>query len=286
VRPRLRGPLAVALAAVLLVGSAGLAAERWLLPAGGDDVLTLVLLGSDEGPTRSENPRVGRADGFQLLFVSADRQHATFVSIPRDSWVGIPGRANNRINACLVAGPQTCVATAEAEFGLEVDGYFMSSMRGFANAIDAFGGITVDVPTPVFDGGHDIPTTGVQELTGLQALTYARDRKHRPRGDFDRSAAQAELLAIAHSDVVAAGDIRAVLDAATVLRRHSETDLSGPELVRLAFEAMHLPPENVQRVLAPARLGQAGAASVVFLEPVAYELIRDAAEDARVDVED
>lgn len=275
--------VALVTAAALTIATAGVAAEHLLLPPPPDaGVTTFLLLGSDEGPNRSANPLVGRADGFQLLFVSGDRQHATFVSIPRDSYVQVTGRGRTRINACLVSGPENCVATVEQEFGVEVDHYLLTSMRGFANAVKAFGGITVDVPTPVFDGGEHIPQAGVQHLEGLQALTYARDRKNRPGGDFGRSQAQAELLSIAHADVVEAGTIAAVIDAATVLRRHSVTDLSGPRLVQLAFEAMQLPPGNVQRALAPARHGMAGPAAVVFLEASAYELIRDAADDARL----
>jgi polyisoprenyl-teichoic acid--peptidoglycan teichoic acid transferase len=280
----LRRLLAATLVASLLIGGTAIGAERWLLPPVGDDdaPLALLLLGSDEGPNRSDNPLVGRADGVQLLFVSADRQHATFVSIPRDSWVAVSGIGNNRINACLVNGPERCVETVENVFGIDIDHYLLTSMRGFAHAIDEWGGITVDVPTPVFDGGYDITETGEQHLEGLQALTYARDRKNRPGGDFGRSQAQAELLAIGHRDVHEAGTVRAVLDAVAVLRQHTVTDISGPQLARLGFEAMHLPPDNVQRELAPARLGTAGAASVVYLEDAAYAMIRDAAEDGRL----
>jgi polyisoprenyl-teichoic acid--peptidoglycan teichoic acid transferase len=282
---RRRRRLALLTALILLLGAtaATAAADRMLLPpAEGDDVLTLLLLGSDEGPNRSQNPLSGRADGFQLLFVSGDRQHATFVSIPRDAWIPVVGRGTTRINSCLVNGPENCVATVQREFGIEVDGYLVSSMRGFARAVDAFGGLTVDVPTPVFDGGYDIPSAGVQHLEGLQALTYARDRKNRPGGDFGRSQAQAELLALAHADVVEGGDIGAVLDAVKVLRRHSVTDLAGPTLIRLGFEALQLPPENVQRALAPGYHSTAGAAAIVRLEPGAYDLIRDAAADGRI----
>jgi polyisoprenyl-teichoic acid--peptidoglycan teichoic acid transferase len=280
----MRRSLALLLATVLLLGiGTAVAVERLLLPRATDDgVLTLLLLGSDEGPMRSDDPLSGRADGFQLLFVSGDRQHATFVSIPRDAWIPVAGRGTSRINACLVGGPDRCVETVEREFGVEVDGYLVTSMLGFANAVGAIGGLTVDVPTPVFDGGHDIPTAGVQHLEGLQALTYARDRKNRPGGDFGRSQAQAELLAIAHADLVAAGDVRSVLDAVTVVRRHSLTDLSGARLTRLGFEALQLPPENVQRVLAPGYHSMAGAAAIVRLEPSAYELIQDAAADGRI----
>jgi len=281
--PTYRTVLAGVLAATLLTGVGALASERLLLPPpGGEGVLTLLLMGSDDGPPRGGNPLVARADGLQLLFVSEDRQHATFVSVPRDSWMPVAGRGNSRINACLGGGPDSCVKTVEQEFGIEVDGYLVTSMRGFSKAVQSFGPLTVDVPTPVFDGGADIPSAGEQALRGSQALTYARDRKNRSGGDFTRTQAQAELLAIAHAQVVGEGGVAAVLDAVTVLRRHTVTDLSGPQLVRLGFEAMHLPPDNVHRTLAPARVGSVGAASVVFLEDRAYGIIRDAADDGRI----
>jgi polyisoprenyl-teichoic acid--peptidoglycan teichoic acid transferase len=277
-----RWVVALAVVSALAVGTAGSAVERLLLPGGDGEVLTLLLLGSDEGPPRSTDPVPGRADGFQLLFVSGDRQHATFVSIPRDAYIPVAGRGTTRINACLVGGPEACVTTVENEFGVSVDGYLMTSMEGFKRAVAAFGGLVVDVPTPVRDGGAAIPEAGEQRLTGSQALTYGRDRKNRPGGDFARSQAQAEMLAIAHGDVVSAGDVAAALDAVTILRRHTHTDLSGPQLVRLGFEAMQLPPENVQRVLAPGNHAMAGAAAVVRLQSSAYEIIRDAAADGRV----
>lgn len=277
------GLIAAVALVVLLAGSLAVAAERMLLaPVDDDGTLTLLLLGSDEGPMRSQNPLSGRADGVQLLFVSGDRQHATFVSVPRDSYMPVPGRGTTRINACLVDGPQNCVTTVQNEFGIEVDAYLLTSMHGFARGVRAFGGLTVDVPTPVFDGGHDISQAGEQHLTGMQALAYARDRKNRPDGDFGRSQAQAELLAIAHADVYAENDVVAVAEAAKIVYRHTDTDLSSPALVRLAFQAMHLPPENVQRYLAPAQHGRAGAAAIVRLQPRAYEIISDAAVDGRV----
>lgn len=279
-----RGRIVVAAVAItaLLGGATAMAIERMMLPPAGGDVLTLLLLGSDEGPMRSANPLVGRADGIQLLFVSGNRKHATFVSIPRDSYIPVPGRGTTRINACLTNGPEHCVTTVENEFGVDVDAYLLTSMHAFARAIRAFGGLTVDVPTPVADGGHPIRKAGEQHLTGMQSLAYARDRKNRPGGDFARSQAQAELLAIAHSEVREAADVRAVVDAVEILRRHTVTDLSGQEMVHLAFQALRVQPPNVQRELAPGQHGRAGSAAIVRLRPRAYELIRDAADDGRV----
>lgn len=277
-----RAALALLVATTVLVGSAALAVTQVLLPAPDGEPLTFLLIGSDAGPPRGGDPLVARADSLQLLFVDGERQHATFISLPRDSWIPVVGRGTTRINACLTGGPETCVATVEREFGLEVDGYVATSMNAFKAAVDDFGGLVVDVPTPLYDGGMDITETGEQRLKGSQALTYGRDRKNRSGGDFGRSRAQAELLALAHAEVSSAGDVRAVLDAVTTVRRHAATDLSGPRLVRLGLEALQLPPENVTRELAPATVGRAGAASVVFLQPRAYDLIADAADDARL----
>ena len=267
---------------VLMLGGAATAVERLLLPDHDGEVLTFVLLGADEGPPRGGDVRHARADGYQLLFVSGDRQHATFVSVPRDAYVAIPGRGQTRIGHCLASGPDACVATAEQEFGLEVDGYLLTGMEAFKQAIAAFGGLTVDVPTPVRDGGTAIPEAGEQRLTGSQALTYARDRKNRPGGDVARTQAQAELLALGHERVARAGGVTDVLDAVTVLRRHTFTDLPGPELTRLAFEAMRLPPENVERTVATGSGAMIGGASMYRLDQQAYDRIADAAADGRL----
>jgi polyisoprenyl-teichoic acid--peptidoglycan teichoic acid transferase len=268
--------------AALLLSSVAVAADRWLLPTSDGEVLTLLLLGSDGGPPRNDDLRSARADGFQLLFVSADRQHATFVSIPRDAWVPVTGRGTTRINACLNRGPENCVATVEANFGVQVDGYLLTSMRGFALAIEEHGRLTVDVPQRLAVGGTSVAAGDGRVLKGAEALVYARDRKNRSGGDFGRSRAQAELLAIGHRELVADATPSSVLDAISVVRRHTVTDIPPAQLVRWGFEALQLPPENVQRELAPARLGTAGAASVVFLEQGAYRLIEDAAADGRV----
>lgn len=278
-RRRLLAPLLVA--GLLVGGTAAASVERWVLPGASDEVFTLLLLGSDLGPPRSGVAEEGNADGFQLLFVSADRRAATFVSIPRDSWVTVPGLGDARINTCLFEGPQRCVATVESEFGITVDGYLLTTMRGFTRGVERFGGIDVEVPRPLVVGGTSV-APGPQRLDGPEALVYARDRMSRAGGDFARSAAQAELLAQAHRQVVEDGSPRAVFAALRLLRQGTVTDLSGPQLTRLGFEALRLDPAAVGRELAPARVGTVGAASVVFLEDRAYAIVADAAQDGRV----
>lgn len=277
-----RGLVAGLVVLLLLGGGAVVAVEGMLLPRGRGELLTLLLMGGDQGPPRGGDVRSARADAFQLLFVAPDRRSATFVSIPRDAYVPVPGRGRTRIGHCLVSGPGNCVATVEQEFGIDVDGYLLTSMHGFAEGVAAFGGLTVDVSSPLYDGGTSIPETGRQRLSGSQALTYARDRKNRSGGDVQRTQAQAELLALAHGKVYEQGDLGAIVDALTVLRRHTFTDLSVAELTRYAFQARRLSPENVERTVATGSGALIGGASMYRLDQQAYDRIADAAEDGRL----
>jgi LCP family protein required for cell wall assembly len=257
---------------------AGLTVQRAAQAAEGR-VLTVLLLGSDAGPPRSGDPARGRADGFQLLFVSADRQHASLVSIPRDSWVPVAGRGTTRINSCLTAGPATCARTVEALWGLKVDGWVVTSMWGFADAVNDFGGLVLDATGPVSTGGENIDRAGLQAINGYQALTWARDRKSRPGGDFTRMRSQAELLAIGQAHLHARGTAEAAGQVAAIIRLRSQTSFSDAELAAYALQALQLPPGNVRRTGLPARAGWAGPASVVFLEAGAAGIIADAAAD-------
>jgi LCP family protein required for cell wall assembly len=264
-----------------------------------DRPLAILLLGSDAGPPRSDDTLTGRADGFQLLFVSAERDRATFVSIPRDAWVPVTGMGDNKINACLTKGPENCVSTVENAFGIEIDAYFATSMWGFADAVNEFVGcdignpelsrsctkgleVDVDFVCNANCGGFPIAQRGPQRVTGFEALTLARNRGNRAAGDFTRSQSQAELLAIAHAEMQADGSVARMLEALRILRRHSATDLTLPQLTRLGLDAMRLDPANVERILAPSRIGSVGSASVVFLNDPAYDIIAEAAETGRL----
>ena len=279
---------------VPLVGIA-IAAER--LTAVGPSTerpLAILLMGSDAGPPRDDDTISGRADGFQLLFVSQERDHATFVSLPRDSWVPVAGMGDTKINACLTSGPENCVTTVENAFGIEIDAWFVTSMWGFADAVNEFVGCGIGDPELSRDctqglqvdvdytcsndcGGFPIAERGEQRLSGFEALTHSRYRKGREGGDFGRAAGQAEVLASAHAELMLDGSVARTMDALRILRRHSVTDLTMPQLVRLGLDAMRLDPVNVERILAPSRIGTVGAASVVFLEEPTYDLITEAA---------
>lgn len=260
----------------LTMGGVGIGTGEEGGPLDGD-VVGLLLLGSDMGPAREGDPLNGRADAFQVVFARTDGSGATIVSVPRDSWVRVPGRGEDRINTCLLHGAERCVETVESLWGVDIDGWVVTGFWGFRDAINGLGGIVMDVPGYLDGGGPVLQAGDGQRLDGSQSLTWVRDRKNRPMGDLDRTVAQADFLVAAHTQLRGAiRSPRRLGELATTIRRSTLTDLSGAEMVRLGVLAARTDPADVRPVELPARLGMAGSQSVVFLTDRADDLIREA----------
>ena len=122
--------------------------------------------------------------------------HATtMVSIPRDSYVDIPGYGSDKINAAFAeGGPPLLARTVEMATGIRLDHYAEIGFGGFGAIVDALGGIEVCPPEAIIDplAGLDLPA-GCQTLDGRNALGYVRSRAT-PRADLDRMLHQREFM--------------------------------------------------------------------------------------------
>ena len=137
-----------------------------------------------------------RTDTILLLHVPSGGGPSVLVSLPRDSFVTIPGNGENKLNAAFAfGGPQLLAATVEAETGIGIDSYVETGFAGFAAVVEALGGIEVCPPAPLQDpaAGIDLPA-GCQEVQGPQALGYVRSRQTDATGDLARVQRQREVL--------------------------------------------------------------------------------------------
>ena len=117
------------------------------------------------------------------------------VSIPRDSYVPIPGYGEDKINAAFAEGGAPLLAqTVEQATGIRLDHYAEIGFDGFAVMVDAVGGVTMCPTEPISDplAGIDLPA-GCQKLDGRQALGYVRTRAT-PRADLDRMNNQRQFM--------------------------------------------------------------------------------------------
>jgi len=166
----------------------------------------ILLVGSDRRSlvqttgTRAREPEwlpgVQRSDTLMLVHVSADRTNVTVVSIPRDSWVSIPGHGMAKINAAFSwGGPSLVIGTVERLTGVRIDHLAVVDWDGFKRLTDALGGVDVTIARTVYDPARRHRwTAGVHHLDGAQALLYVRQREGLPAGDLDRVQRQQNLL--------------------------------------------------------------------------------------------
>src|SRR6478609_9154556 len=166
---------------------------------------TFLLVGSDsrEGLTKAEKKKLGtgstagqRTDTIMILSIPPSGKPA-LISIPRDSYVPIPGNGTNKINAAYAfGGPELLVETVELNTGLRIDAYTEIGFGGFVNVIDALGGIEMCLPKAIKDkDSHLNLKKGCQTLSGTNALGYVRMRKADPLGDLGRVQRQRQMLA-------------------------------------------------------------------------------------------
>ncbi|MBY6539102.1 LCP family protein [Rhodococcus sp. BP-349] len=119
----------------------------------------------------------GRTDTILLIHVPASGP-TTMVSLPRDWYVPIPGNGTDKLNASFsIGGAPLLVQTVEGVTGLRIDHYAEVGFGGFADMVDAIGGVDICVPYDIVDplAGIDL-RAGCQELSGPQALGFVRSR--------------------------------------------------------------------------------------------------------------
>ncbi|GAB3463725.1 LCP family protein [Kineococcus endophyticus] len=137
-----------------------------------------------------------RTDTIMLLHVPDGGGPAALISVPRDSWVPIPGHGKNKINAAFaIGGAPLLMETVEQVSGLRIDHYVETGFGGFAQIVNAVGGVTMCPAKAVDDvrAGLNI-AAGCQQMDGKTALGYARYRYTDVQGDFGRVQRQRELL--------------------------------------------------------------------------------------------
>jgi LCP family protein required for cell wall assembly len=138
-----------------------------------------------------------RTDTIVLVHVSefGSSIPTTVVSIPRDSYVPIPGHGRDKINAAFAMGGAALLTqTVEQATGLHLNHYAEIGFGGFAVLVDALGGVTMCPAMPINDplAGIDLPA-GCHKLDGRTALGYVRTRDT-PRADLDRMVNQRQFL--------------------------------------------------------------------------------------------
>jgi LCP family protein required for cell wall assembly len=154
------------------------------------EALNVLLVGSDSRTSAGDAGKwvAGdqRTDSMMVVHVAKDRKSVDVVSIPRDSWVDIPGNGKGKINsAYAIGGPPLLIQTIEQLTGVRIDHMAIVDFTGFKDMTDALGGVTITVPETTWDEKNRFEA-GTHRMMGKEALGYVRQRHNLPGGDFDR----------------------------------------------------------------------------------------------------
>ncbi|MBI3740491.1 MAG: LCP family protein [Chloroflexi bacterium] len=223
--------------------------------------VNFLLLGIDRRP--SERCPC-RTDTMMLATLDPKTNTAGVVTIPRDLFVPIPEVGENRINTANFygelykypgGGPALAKKTVEYNFGRRVHFYVLVDFSGFRKAVDAIGGIDVDVAKAIDDPNYPDENFGVKHIfipqgkvhmNGELALEYARARHTTDNGDFGRSKRQIQVL-LAIRDKALRLDIISKLPS---LIQSSwgiiETDIQPQDVIQLAQLASKVKTESIK----------------------------------------
>ncbi|MCU1423811.1 MAG: Transcriptional attenuator, LytR family, partial [Microbacteriaceae bacterium] len=151
-----------------------------------------------------------RSDSMMVVHISADRSSIHVMSIMRDSWVDIPGRGMDKMNAALAyGGVPLAVQTIEGLIGSRIDRVAIVDFEGFKGITDALGGVDIDNPvafTSYHMPGKTFPL-GPNTLDGDEALAFVRERYAFNDGDYQR---------VRNQQIYIKGVMREVLSAETL----------------------------------------------------------------------
>jgi len=173
--------------------------------------MNVLLLGSDSRISAGDPAQwvVGaqRTDAIMIVHIPADRSAAYVVSIPRDSYVDIPGHGKNKINAAFsFGGPTLMVRTVEQLTRVRIDHMVVVDFTGFKEITDALGGVTITVPRATSDERASF-RAGTYRMDGTTALNYVRQRHNLAGGDFDRERRQQNWIRSVAGEAISTGTL-------------------------------------------------------------------------------
>jgi LCP family protein required for cell wall assembly len=191
----------------------------------------------------------GQADLLFVLHIDPVHHQVVFISIPRNVMIAYPSW-NDPVpkikGAFFMGGPALATRKVSELLGMPIQYYVVSDFSGFERAINAIGGLNVDVQQPIFDPTHSHAefAAGVQHMDGAQLLAYVRVRQNAAgntyrTNDFQRMDAAYGVLASIRSQALAHLGPGALSTLFSVWRQDVATNLTQKAVVGLAFGVLH-----------------------------------------------
>ncbi|MCD2197435.1 LCP family protein [Actinomycetospora endophytica] len=279
--------------------SSGALSKKGTAADGATDIL---LVGTDSRTDAQGNPLprdvlnqldAGSADGelntdtMMLVRVPNDGSRAVAFSLPRDSFVKLPGQTGKgKLNSVYPAakaaaqqqlaasgdsnpadvdvksseaGRQSLIEAVQDLTGIGVDHYAEVNLLGFSNLTNAIGGVDVCLKNPVdddFSGAHF--AAGPRTVQGKDALAFVRQRHGLPLGDLDRVRRQQAFLAGLSHKILSAGTLADPITLTKLLDAVKQSVIldNGWDLLGLAQQMQGVSGGSVSFMTIPTQGGE------------------------------
>ncbi|WP_296603123.1 LCP family protein [Nocardioides sp.] len=271
---------------------------------GPHEPLNVLVMGSDSRDCEGcniDNLTGGgqRSDTTILFHLSADRERAYGISIPRDSIVDrpdcideqgdtIPGADHVMWNeAYSVGGPACTIQQFQHLTNIKIDHFVVVDFEGFQGMVDAIGGVEVCIPEPIVDPAHGINiAAGTRKIKGKEALNYVRERYVVGNGsDIGRMKRQQAFIGSMAHQVVSGGTLARpdhlvrFLDSATKSLTVDPGLKNVWKIAQLGVEFKGIGLDNIQFLTIPNIPDPSDPNRLVWKEPDAKQVWQKVAKD-------
>jgi len=228
-----------------------------------------------------------RSDTILLLHIPGNGGPAVLVSLPRDSYVKIPGYGYNKLNAAYsFGGPKLLAQTVQNNTGLRIEHYMGIGFGGLVNVVNSVGGVTMCFKHSLHDTASGLHLhAGCQTLSGGRALSFVRTRHNFASQDLQREQNQRVFLKALLSKLTSPGVIfnpfsvvPAALGSVDSLSVDDGTHLN--QLISVAFALRQ--PETTTVPIANSNLPTAAGDAVQWNSAQAGRLFHDLNTDTPV----
>jgi len=238
----------------------------------GDGRINILLLG--RGGEGHDGPDL--TDTILVASIDPVNKKSALISVPRDLWVQSKA-GSSKINAVFAnakdkslaknsneeaaekAGIEAIEGTIEKVLGVNMHYYAMVDFKGFEQAVNTVGGVTINVPEELRDPtmawennwNPVLAKQGVQEMNGKKALMYVRSRHGSARGDFDRSERQRAFIMALKDKIMSSGTYSNPVKISKLMDdfgNHAKTDFSMTDLLRLYSITKGINDKNMESI--------------------------------------
>lgn len=246
-----------------------------------DDPFVVLLYGIDSRDG-GNNDR-GRPDSLILALIDPELLKVSLISIPRDSYVDIPGRTQkDKVNHSFsYGGVELTIQTLEEWLDIPIYGYVAIDFNGFRELVDLVGGVDVYVDQSIIyddpvDGTHIRLEQGQQVLDGKNALDFVRARLDN-RGpnyytsDYKRMERQQMVLKALGKEIVSISSLPRIFSMMNVVGDNVTTTLTPNELDQLVRKFYRF---NIENLETTSIVGEALHLNGVWYEDVPQEEVQ------------